>query len=142
MFEVSFEVGWFDCDANRHLKNTAFLEYAIESRFRYFHENEFPASAFAKHQITPVVVKDEITYKRELHLLDKFKVQFLCAGVNAAGTRNLVVNRIVKADGELAAEVCLMIVWFDLAERKVRVPPPELAAAVAALARTEDYGVL
>src|SRR5947209_9302879 len=77
MFEVWFEVGWFDCDANRHLKNTAFLEYAIEARFRYFNEHGFPASAFAKHQIGPVVVRDEISYKRELHLLEKFKVQFL-----------------------------------------------------------------
>ena len=110
MFEVAFEVGWFDCDANRHLKNTAFLEYAIEARFRYFHENGFPASAFAKHQIGPVVVKDEITYKRELHLLDRFKVQFLSAGINESGTRNLVVNRIIRPDGELAAEVRSMIV--------------------------------
>ena len=142
MFEVWFEVGWFDCDANRHLKNTAFLEYAIEARFRYFNAHGFPASSFAKHQIGPVVVKDEIVYKRELYLLDKFKVQFLSGGINQAGTRNLVVNRIIKADGELAAEIRSMIVWFDLAERKVRVPPPELAAAIAALARTEDYAVL
>jgi len=142
MFEAAFEVGWFDCDANRHLKNTAFLEYAIEARFRYFHENGFPASAFAKHQIGPVVVKDEITYKRELHLLDRFKVQFLSAGINESGTRNLVVNRIIRPDGELAAEVRSMIVWFDLAARKVRVPPPELAIAIAALARTEDYAAL
>ena len=35
-----------------------------------------------------------------------------------------------------------MIVWFDLAARKVRVPPPELAMAIAALARTEDYAAL
>jgi hypothetical protein len=24
MYEMAFDVGWFDCDANRHLKNTAF----------------------------------------------------------------------------------------------------------------------
>ena len=96
MFEIAFEVGWFDCDANRHLKNTAFLEYAIEARFRYFHEHGFPASAFAEHQIGPVVVKDEITYKRELHLLDKFRVQFLSAGINESGTRNLVVKFTIQ----------------------------------------------
>jgi acyl-CoA thioesterase FadM len=48
----------------------------------------------------------------------------------------------VKEDGELAAEVRSMIVWFDLVERKVRVPPPALAAAIARLPRSEDYGVL
>ena len=51
MFEIWFEVGWFDCEANRHLKDTVFLEYAIEARFRYLDEHGFPASAFAKHQI-------------------------------------------------------------------------------------------
>ena len=51
MFEIWFQVGWFDCEANRHLKDTVFLEYAIEARFRYLDEHGFPASAFAKHQI-------------------------------------------------------------------------------------------
>ena len=71
MFEIWFEAGWCDCNANRHLKDTVFLEDAIEARFRYFDEHGFPASAFAKHQIGPVVVRDEITYKRALHLLNK-----------------------------------------------------------------------
>jgi hypothetical protein len=43
---------------------------------------------------------------------------------------------------ELPAEVRSMIVWFDLVARKVRVPPPELAAAIAALPRRQDYAVL
>jgi acyl-CoA thioester hydrolase len=71
MFEIRFEAGWFHCDANRHLKDMVFLEYAIEARFRYFDEHGFPASAFANHQISAVVLRDKITYKRELHLLNK-----------------------------------------------------------------------
>jgi hypothetical protein len=51
-----------------------------------------------------------------------------------------VVNRIIKTNGEFAAEVRSIIVWFDLTARKVRVPRPELAAAIAAPA--QDYGVL
>jgi hypothetical protein len=31
---------------------------------------------------------------------------------------------------------------FDLVERKICVPGPDLAAAIAGLARTEDYGAL
>jgi hypothetical protein len=39
-------------------------------------------------------------------------------------------------------EVSFEVGWFDLGERKVRVPPPELAAAIARLPRTQDYEVL
>jgi hypothetical protein len=39
-------------------------------------------------------------------------------------------------------QVSFEVVWFDLVEREVRVPPPELAAAIARLPRTQDYGVL
>jgi hypothetical protein len=42
---------------------------------------------------------------------------------------------------ELPAEVRSMIVWFDLVARKVRAPQ-ELAAAIAALPRPQDYAVL
>jgi acyl-CoA thioester hydrolase len=103
MFEIRFEVGRFDCEANRHLKNTAFLEYAIEARFRYFNENGFPRALLPSTR-SAGGGQDEIIYKRELHLLDKLQVQFLSAGINKAGTRNLIVSRIIKADGGLAAD--------------------------------------
>lgn len=141
-FEIESVVRWFDIDANRHMKSTAYMEQAIECRFRYYEAFGFPPAEFDRQNVGPVVVEDVILYAKELHLGDRLRVQFLCGGVNAKGTRYLLVNRILDGAGEMAYELRSMIVWLDLAGRKARTPPDKLAAAVGALARTESYKIL
>lgn len=142
IFEHQSDVGWFDLDANRHMKNVAYMEKAVDCRLRFFNSLGFSPDAFAKMNVAFVVVSDHTTYSRELFLGDKFRVQILCGGVNAKGTRYLVVNRILAEDGERVYEIRSMIVWLDTRTRKTTMPPPELAAIMQNMARTEDYAAL
>jgi acyl-CoA thioesterase FadM len=75
MYEVPFEVGWFDCDANRHLR-TRPSRICDRSAVPLLQRQRCPASAIAKRQIGRMVAKDEIIYKRGLHFLEQFKMQF------------------------------------------------------------------
>ena len=77
-----------------------------------------------------------------MFLGDKMRVQILCAGANARGSRFLVVNRILTPEGERVYEIRSMAVWLDTETRKSTTPPPELAAIMANMARTEDYATL
>ena len=141
-FEHDSDVGWFDLDANRHMKNVAYMEKAVDCRLRFFNSLGFSPDAFAKLNIAFVVVSDQTSYSRELFLGDRFRVQILCGGVNAKGSRYLVVNRILTPEGERVYEIRSMIVWLDTRTRKATTPPPELAAVMQNMARTEDYAQL
>ena len=111
IFEHQSDVGWFDLDANRHMKNVAYMEKAVDCRLRFFNGLGFSPDVFAKLNVAFVVVSDQTTYSRELFLGDRFRVQILCGGVNAKGTRYLVVNRILTPEGERVYEIRSMIVW-------------------------------
>jgi acyl-CoA thioesterase FadM len=43
-FECRFEVRWADLDGNRHVRNTAFSEYATHTRFRLLADSTRRAS--------------------------------------------------------------------------------------------------
>lgn len=141
-FVMENAVGWFDLDSNRHMKNTAYMEKAIECRMRFFLTHGFSPDEFGRRGVAFVVVADETRYARELFLGERMRVELFCSGINAKGTRFQVVNRIFTEDGTLAYEIRSMLVWFDANARKSCPPPPELAALIDALARTDDYRAL
>jgi len=139
MFELPFQVTWADLDANRHMRNSAYLEYASQSRFVFLAQHGFTPEAFARHAIGPAILKDEISYRRELLFLDRFTVTLEVAGHNEDGSRNLFLNRFVREDGKTACEIRTLFTWIDLNERKAVAPPPALLATMDALTRTDDF---
>ncbi|AOE83863.1 thioesterase [Pseudomonas sp. TCU-HL1] len=56
-------------DFNSHMRNTAYLDKSADVRMMYFAHRGFPMSEFRRLRLGPVVMKDEIEYFRECHLL-------------------------------------------------------------------------
>ncbi len=142
MYSKTLFAGWGDMDFNAHMKNTAFLDRAADVRMLFFSENGFPMAEFARLRIGPVIMKDEIEYRREIGLLEEFAVTLACAGQAQDGSRFLLRNEICRPDGTLCARVTSAGGWFDLAARKLVTPPPALLAAIESLPKTSDFAVL
>ena len=138
-FTAEFEIRWSDLDANRHMKNYAYMEYAIQTRFRFFNANGFSPDAFGQHHIGPVVFRDELKYYRELHLLDQIKIDIRLAGLSNDDVKFMVRNDFYRPDGQLSATVLSEAAWFDLDTRKLTAPPAVLAKTIRNLVRTEDF---
>lgn len=141
MFERTLVAGWGDMDFNAHMRNTAYLDKSADVRMMYFAEHGFPMSEFARLQLGPVVMRDQIDYFRECRLLDEIRVTLALAGLSEDGSRMTLRNEFHR-DGLLCARVTSTVGWFDLRQRKLIVPPPELAALLRALDRSEDFAVL
>jgi acyl-CoA thioester hydrolase len=139
IFERPFHVAWAHLDANAHMANTAYLDLVVDVRFLYFTQCGFPPEEFARMKLGPVVRRDEVDYYRELRLLQSIRVNFLLAGLSADASRFRIRNEIRREDGELAARVTTLGGWFDLAARKLVVPPEKLAEAMRTLTRTDDF---
>jgi acyl-CoA thioester hydrolase len=60
-------------------------------------------------------------------------------GISEDGAKFIMVNRFMKTDGRLAAEVVTRGAWFDLQARKVKAPPQALNDALLKLGRTETF---
>ena len=138
-FCAHFQVTWRDLDANNHMRNAAYLDFASQTRILFNHSCGFTATAYAEHGIGPVTVADEIEYRREMYLLQSFSVTYELSGMSESGTRFYIVNNFCAEDGTRCATVRTRGLWLDLKDRMPTPPPSALQAAMLKLTRTDDY---
>lgn len=142
MYAKTVYAGWGDMDFNAHMKNTAFLDKSADVRMMFFAEHGFPAAEFSRLRLGPAVMKDEVEYRKEVGLLQEVTVTLALAGHAGDGSRFVLRNEILRADGALCARVSTTGGWLDLASRKLVAPPAALLAAMNSLPRTSDFAVL
>ena len=131
-FRVAHQVAWADLDANGHMANRAFLDYATQTRFVLIASLGFTPGDFKKHGVGPVILEDRIRYYKELMFLDRFHVDFTVSEQSEDGSRFTIGNRFYRGD-TLCAEIQTRGAWFSLRERKILAPPQELRVAMDAM---------
>lgn len=138
-YKKDFIAGWAEMDSNSHMRNTAFLDRSADVRMMFFSEHGFPVKEFMQQNFGPVVSKDEIEYFREVHILGKFTVNFLLAGLSLDGSRMRLRNEFYLADSTLVARVNSTGGWLDLQKRKLVAPPGLLVDTLNQLTKTTDF---
>jgi acyl-CoA thioester hydrolase len=141
-FNRTFTVGWEHLDANAHMRNTAYLDLAVDLRMMFFKDSGFELQEFERQRIGPVVRRDEVEYFRELQLLDEVVVTLALAGMSEDGSHFRLRNEFLRRDGKLAARLTSAGGWLDLAARRLTAPPAALRQAFEKLARTDDFATL
>ena len=142
MFEHCFVAGWGDMDFNAHMRNTAYLDRSADTRMLFFAAHGFPMSEFKRLALGPVVMRDEIDYRAEIGLLEAFTAKLALGGLSEDGSRFVMHNEFVRADGRLAARVRSTVGWLDLRERRLLAPPPALLDALRKISPTDDFATL
>ncbi|MBX7169825.1 MAG: thioesterase family protein [Pyrinomonadaceae bacterium] len=142
MFSQTFQAGWGDMDFNAHLRNTAYLDFSATTRMLYFEANGFPMSEFRKQNFGPVVLKDEIEYFKEVHLLEQFTVKLLIAGFSTDNRFWKIRNIFYKNNEKISATVSSLVGWLDLRERKLIAPPEKLKTILINLDRADDFQII
>ncbi len=132
-------VRWSDLDANRHVRNTVFSEFATHTRFRMLEAHGFDQARFEELRFGPVMFREEIRYRRELLFGDQVSVSVLFGGLSDDGSQWRVVQEVTRGDGALAAVLTIDGAWIDLDRRKLVAPPPPLLAVLTALPRSEGF---
>lgn len=138
-FQRVFEVRWADLDPNRHLRNTAYSDYATHTRFSVLIEHGFTPLRFEELAFGPVVFREETRFMREVAMGDKVTIDVTVAGLSADASRWRFRHHVVRAEGEIAALVTLEGAWLDLETRKLTVPPEQLRTLCLEFPRTKDF---
>lgn len=141
-FTRSFIVRWADCDANGHLRNTCYSEYAIEVRMAYLAQHGFGLPEFRAHGVGPVLLREEIDYLRECHMGEELTVDFTVLGLSADDSRFKIAHQLFKPGGKRAARLVVHGGWLDMTTRKLTTPPAPLKAIWDLIERVEPFEVL
>jgi acyl-CoA thioester hydrolase len=139
-FAIPLFARWSDMDFNQHMRNAAYLGASEDCRMRFLAERGFAAGELARRRIGPVVLEDRLVYKKELALLEGFRVDLEMAALTRDARRMKIRNTFHRdRDGALAAIVESVVLWLDLDSRRPVAPPEELAAVWLGLARAADF---
>lgn len=138
-FQCCFEVRWSDLDGNRHVRNTAFSEYASHTRFRLLAAHGFTPEKLESLRFGPVMVREETRYKREVLFGDSLRVDVSCAGLSADSSHWLVRQEVRRSDGREAAVLIIQGGWIDFDSRKAIAPPEALSSMLQRLPRSKEF---
>jgi acyl-CoA thioester hydrolase len=137
-----FEVRWADVDANRHLRNTAYSEYATHARLKYLVSCGFDPGTFERLRFGPVIFREEVRYRREIGFGDSFDIDLRLGGLADDGSQWRMVQRFRRADGVEAARLVVEGAWINLDTRRLVSPTAELLSALRRLPADEDSCVM
>ena len=135
----SFQVTWSDLDPNRHLRHTAYNDFAAQVRVNFISEHGFSFQEMGKLQVGPILFREETRFFREIGFNEIIKINIQLASASDDGAKWAMLHQIFRADGELSATVLVEGAWMDLRLRKITAPPGDLKDVVMKMPKTEDF---
>ena len=138
-FEINFLTKWSDFDPNRHMRHTAYNDYAAEVRVRFFQEHGLSINEFAKLNLGPILFKEETSFFKEIRIGENITVTMELEGVSKGSERWRFKHQVLNKNGKLSAEIKVYGAWLDLTKRKLAVPPKEFANMFNDLPKSENF---
>lgn len=142
MYFKEFDIRWSDLDANRHLANSAYINFMSHTRMGFLTENGFGQQELVKHHLGPVVFYEHIYYFREIFAGKPLKVTLQLKGLSEDGMYFEFAHNFYDQKGRNMATCEMMGGWIDLQTRKLRGLPQEFFQKLDHLEHTEDFRVL
>ncbi len=142
MFLKEFDIRWSDLDANRHLANSAYINFMSHTRMSYLTGIGFAHKAFEKYGIGPVVFYEHIYYFKEVFPGKPIRVSVEFKGMSEGGKFVELHHNFYDQNGKNLAFAEMMFGWIDLKERKLVSLPQEALDIFNGLEKAIDFKVL
>ena len=142
MYLKQFDIRWSDIDANRHLGNTAYVNYMSHTRMNFLMENGFGQKHLSKLNIGPVVFYEHIYYFKEVFAGRPVQVSLQLKGLSHDGMYFEFVHNFYDHEGNNFASCEIMGGWIDLKERQLIALPEALFNNLYSLEHTKDFRTL
>ncbi|RZS99125.1 acyl-CoA thioesterase [Aquimarina brevivitae] len=142
MYIKDFEIRWNDIDANRHLANKAYVEFAAHTRMSFLTENGFDQKMLGTHNIGPIVFYEHIYYFKEVFAGRPVQVSLELSGLSKDGMFFEFQHHFYDHKGNNFAHSEMMGAWMDLKTRKLIGLPEEFYGLLDRVPKPEDFKVL
>ncbi|MRX62993.1 acyl-CoA thioesterase [Maribacter luteus] len=142
MFVKEFEVRWSDVDANRHLANSAYINFMSHTRMACLLELGFGHEVMAKNKLGPVVFYEHMYYFKEVFPGKPVKVSLEVMGMSEDGSFFEFHHNFYDSKGRNVAHCEMMGAWISLETRQICALTEELLGRFQELEKPEGYRTL
>ncbi len=140
LFVEKFDIRWSDLDANRHVANSAYLNFMSHTRMKYLMTHGFDHHDMMKLNIGPVIFHEHIHYFREVLPGQSVYVTLALKGLSKDGMFFEFEHNLYAKDGTHHIYAELMGGFIDLRSRSLTSLPEDLISRVFDdLKRTKDF---
>ncbi len=142
MYLKNFEIRWSDVDANRHLANSAYVNFMSHTRVAFFEEHNFSLSNLAKFDISPVIFHEHIYYFKEAFLGTPIRVSLEVTGLSEDGMFFQLEHNFYNQKGENLATCEILGAWIDLKTRSLTAIPEHLHKEMESFPKAKEFKIL
>ncbi|MDX1767647.1 MAG: acyl-CoA thioesterase [Arenibacter troitsensis] len=142
MYLKEFEIRWSDVDANRHMANSAYLNFMSHTRMSFLLEMGFNQKTMSQTNIGPVVFHEHVYYFKEAFLGKPVKVSLELVGLSEDGMFFEFHHNFYDGNGKNFAHCQIMGAWIDLKTRTLTGLGKEFLDAFNKVPRGEGFKVL
>lgn len=142
MYTKKFEIRWDDVDANRHLRNSAYVDYMSHTRMSYMLENGLGHDSLEKHKLGPVALYEHIYYFKEVFPGKPVYVSLQLKGMAEDGRFFKFVHDFYDESGKNFARAEMMGGWINMETRRLTGLPDEFLKMFHAFDKSDDFKIL
>lgn len=142
MYLKEFEVRWNDLDANRHLANSAYINFMSHTRMAFLMDLGFDQKTLAENQIGPVVFFEHVYYFREVLAGQAVRVSLEVMGMSEDGKYFEFHHNFYDQQGRNLAHCELIGGWISLETRKLIPLPEKLLSSFDRVEKPEGFRTL
>lgn len=123
LYSKVIEVRWADCDANRHMRHTAYSDMCAHTRISFLKKVGMDDAWVKESNLSPVMFKEQTEYFSEMFMGDEVTVTIELGPSTGSEKSVCWINNLYKQDGTLAASHQVVVGWMNLTERKIALLP-------------------
>ncbi len=134
-----FEVKWADIDANRHMRHSAYNDYAAHMRVKILEQAGLTMKVFESLKMGPILFREETKFYREVGMEGTIKMTVALSKSRSDASRWSFIHEMYRPDGIKAATIEVDGAWLDIVSRKLYMPSQEIAEQFLAMPKTENF---
>ncbi len=139
-FKRTFTVRWADLDPNRHMRHSAYNDYAAQLRLEFFDYCGLSLKRLNDLHIGPILFREETRFSKEVLMNEHIVVDFAVQKSRKNASKWTILHQIFKEhSGELAARITVDGAWLDLVKRRTTVPEKEVIEILLNAPKTSDF---
>lgn len=142
MYIKEFDIRWSDVDANRHLRNSAYIDYMSHTRMSFLMEHGLGHRELAQYNLGPVAFYEHVYYFKEVFPGIPVKVSLQLKGMSEDGMYFEFLHNFYDQNGKNLARCEMLGAWIDMKTRKLTGLPEELLKIFSDFDRSEDFKYL
>jgi acyl-CoA thioester hydrolase len=126
-FLLPVQLRWSDLDPNFHVRHSVYYDWGALCRISFFEQEGLTPALMQRMQFGPILFREECVFRREIKYGDKVSMNLKLLKSRRDFSRWTIIHEIKKEDDVFCAAITVEGAWINVAERKLFVPPAEVA---------------